>query len=1011
MKRPRLDADTLPQNHQTGEGNQHGSVALSHRVYDNISANDNSRNVYGDIYNTYHVHPLENAGAPADSSDHVTKTMMNALAFDQMDTRLATVSTAHAETCQWIFAREEYTSWRNPEALHKHHGLFWIKGKPGAGKSTLMKCARQYGEDTHKDLTISFFFSAGGGALQKSAEGMYRSLLYQLLDAIPRLAPAFGNPRRRPPKHSWPVAELETMLEKTVQALGSNAVTCYIDALDECDDAEARKMIEHFETLGRCAVKADTEFRVLLSSRHYPRIFLDDCLELNLENQEGHEADIAEYIRSKLKIGKGSLALEIQDEIQTRACGVFLWVVLVIRILNEHDARGKRHLLKQRLAAIPAGLSELFEELLQRDAHDADETLLTLQWILFAQRPLRRDELYHAVITNSSEDAISQKDHEEIDSDVMERFLLDSSKGLAETTKGNHPTVQFIHGSVRDYLLGKGLAIIEPKLSKDIFSISHERLRDCCLHYLEASQDALLHSPDIRFKPQMRFGSKQVSPFSAFWNKAKVTRPFLSYVVQGIFYHANLAHTTSRPQDAFVARFPHEIWRTLYNTTFFGMLEPIKLGAQPLWTFVAMRALELARVEIQNNSSHVESRLEGERHPTLLDVTVANEDQCMMELLLNNGAVPNDYSNPPASSYLSRAIAMGNSTMVRTLIDHGAGPICVKDADLGKPGFVESLSYALDQITYNQEVLECILTREPYSIMPHWSELLTETLFVSQNFGFHSIQRLLLRRMELVKNFTSSKLSAIIAELDNVFVAACGHRQLALVKIMIEHNILQASNKIAQAFKAAVRNGDDEMVQTLLESGVEVDMRLDDLDTTALIVASVKGHANLVKLLLQNGAEVPSQCIALYLAAGKGHVAIVQMLLEAGADPNTRHDYPIDELLFVKALHADPITRHDYPDDEPQWDTALHMAVRNGSAETVRVLLDHASIDADALDGYGEHAIRTACEWCRFDCVQLLLERDIPLQHLNNAAAIAWGEDSDEIVHMLVAKGAIFRAE
>lgn len=281
-----------------------------------------------------------------------------------------------------LFAREEYTSWRDPEALHRHYGFFWIKGKPGAGKSTLMKCARQYGEDTHKDLTISFFFSAGGGALQKSTEGMYRSLLYQLLDAIPRLAPAFGNTIRRPSKQSWPLAELETMLAKTVQALGSNAVTYYIDALDECDDAEARQMIEHFESLGRCAVKADTEFHVLLSSRHYPRILLDDCLELNLEEQEEHEADIAEYISSKLKVGKGRLALEIHNEIRTRACGVFLWVVLVIRILNEHDARGKTHLLKKRLATIPAGLSELFEELLQRDTRDADETLLTLQWIL-----------------------------------------------------------------------------------------------------------------------------------------------------------------------------------------------------------------------------------------------------------------------------------------------------------------------------------------------------------------------------------------------------------------------------------------------------------------------------------------------------------------------------------------------------------------------------------------------------------------------------------------------------
>jgi len=189
VKRRRLDSDTLPNLEPTEERSQPGPVALSRRVYENISADGHSRNVYGDIYNTYHVNSQDNAGAPALSSaesrkttDDVAGKLMEALAFDQMDTRLATISTAHADTCQWLFARKEYTSWRDPEALRQHHGLFWIKGKPGAGKSTLMKCARQCSENTHEDLNISFFFNARGGDLERSAEGMYRSLLYQILE-------------------------------------------------------------------------------------------------------------------------------------------------------------------------------------------------------------------------------------------------------------------------------------------------------------------------------------------------------------------------------------------------------------------------------------------------------------------------------------------------------------------------------------------------------------------------------------------------------------------------------------------------------------------------------------------------------------------------------------------------------------------------------------------------------------------------------------------------------------
>ena len=319
----------------------------------------------------------------------------------------------------------------------------------------------------------------------------------------------------------------------------------------------------------------------------------------------------------------------------------------------------------------------------------------------------------------------------------------------------------------------------------------------------------------------------------------------------------------------------------------------MKVETQPLYTFVAMKALELARIEIQIASSHVESRLEGEDCLSLLDAAVSNKDHRMMDLLFENGAVANDHHCPPASSYLFRAIRIDDPTMVRTLIDHGAGPMCVDPSAHREPVFIESLRCAVRHFCCNQEVVECLLTRAPYNLTPHWSELLTETLFISHNRRYKSIERLLFRRMGLLANtIKSSEISISIEELDEVSRVACEYKQLAVVRALLEHNILKFSTKIAQAFQAAVRSGCYEMVQTLLENGVEVDMPLDDLGTTALALPSERGHANIVRLLLHHGAEFVRQYTALFLAAREGHVAVVQMLLDAGAVPSTHHDNP-----------------------------------------------------------------------------------------------------------------------
>lgn len=130
-KRRKLDGNSVPQQLQQN--------------YERNIAKGNSRNMYGNIYHG----PVTYSGPPEVDSEtgdtQIAERLLEALTFDEREDRLATIGKAHEDTCQWLFERDEYKAWRDPDKRSIHHGFFWIKGKPGTGKSTLMKCAYNRG--------------------------------------------------------------------------------------------------------------------------------------------------------------------------------------------------------------------------------------------------------------------------------------------------------------------------------------------------------------------------------------------------------------------------------------------------------------------------------------------------------------------------------------------------------------------------------------------------------------------------------------------------------------------------------------------------------------------------------------------------------------------------------------------------------------------------------------------------------------------------------------------------
>jgi ankyrin repeat protein len=487
------------------------------------------------------------------------KSLIDQLYFIRIDERLTTLTAAQGTTCRWFLSKPEYASWQDEAQQQNHGGFLWIKGNPGTGKSTLMKFLFENAKLNAKDascLTLSFFFLARGMVEEKSTSGLYHSLLHQLFEKAPELTDSLewltADGAKVIERNGWEEETLKQTLSHAIRKLGYRSLTIFIDALDECDRSQVVDMICFLEELCDNAGEAQVRLQICLSSRHYPTVVIQKGIEVTLEDESGHTEDIKQYIQSKLRIGKLKQAESVRSDILEMSSRVFLWVALVIDILNSEYSNnpGSMKQLRARLHEIPPKLSDLFEMILERDGDrdDAKRVQLCLKWILFATRPLKPQELYFAIQFGLDKSCTGYWDQEDVDLNQMETFVRNSSKGLAEVTLKARD-VQFIHESVRDFLVNK----YEKQwsgISGNFVGDCHVLLRDCCLAQLTAPIDQVIGIPN-----SLPNGTK------ANVSSQEITQkyPFLRYSID-VLQHSDSAEKNKIAQGGFLSVFPLQRW-------------------------------------------------------------------------------------------------------------------------------------------------------------------------------------------------------------------------------------------------------------------------------------------------------------------------------------------------------------------------------------------------------------------------------------------------------------------
>ncbi|TFB02764.1 hypothetical protein CCMA1212_005505 [Trichoderma ghanense] len=325
--------------------------------------------------------------------------ILDTLSYKSMHFREQEVTRAHSKTFEWVFqpststeaGKEEisehpFSMWLRGDALGP---IYWITGKPGSGKSTLIRFLFDHEATMERldswaggkpVLTAGFFFWTSGSREQRSQTGLLRSLLHQILSTHPEFAPAafpdlwkklktLTTKERVALQLDWSVADLLEAFQGVMDAVVPTMNVClFIDGLDEFE-GDHTAIIDFFKNL--CLGEKGQSIKICLSSR--PWAVFQNAFEYavpNLRLQDLTYDDMYRYMRDRLRqnthirrllkhepeAGEGLIKATVE-----KADGVFLWVRLALNeMIRKFEQNTGLASLSEVMQALPTELNDLF---------------------------------------------------------------------------------------------------------------------------------------------------------------------------------------------------------------------------------------------------------------------------------------------------------------------------------------------------------------------------------------------------------------------------------------------------------------------------------------------------------------------------------------------------------------------------------------------------------------------------------------------------------------------------
>lgn len=430
---------------------------------------------------------------------NIEDAILQALHFRAIRHRKDDICRPFAETFEWIF--EEGGTQDRPESgltqwlSSSGDQLYWISGKAGSGKSTMMKMLCDSAQvrtqlclwaDKKTLVVASYFFHDRGTQMQKSRLGMLRGLLHEILSCcrplIRVIFPDFWARLCKMRDLASAYIQDGLTLSEASQAflllVQQNqvpvSICCFIDGLDEHEGSD-REILEILMELccgnsPSSQLNSTCTFKMCVSARpnNAFEVRFQRCPGIYVHQHTGR--DIALYTHGRLQSAiqtnfprnpqETQELKKIADEIVRESSGIFLWVRLAVEsLLDGLDNRDFAFQLKERIRLLPKDLGEFYGQMIRRIIPLYHQEAYRIFKIIL-DSPGHFKELRMLCYTTVELDAITRASDDYFGDDTwqqathrMRTRLKGVCGGLLEVVDAdyNYPIVQFIHQTAKDY--------------------------------------------------------------------------------------------------------------------------------------------------------------------------------------------------------------------------------------------------------------------------------------------------------------------------------------------------------------------------------------------------------------------------------------------------------------------------------------------------------------------------------------------------------------------------------